>query len=64
MTRPIYVEEDVLQKMQFIYNALETGWDVKKRNDVYVFSKKHEGKKEVFEEAFLQEFIKSNFGIE
>ena len=52
------------QKMRFIFNALETGWDVKKRKSVYIFSKKHEGKKEIFEESFLQEFIKSNFEIQ
>ena len=50
--------------MQFIFNALESGWDVKKRKNVYIFSKKHEGKKEVFQESFLQEFIQSNFEIQ
>lgn len=63
MEGPLYVEDDDFQKMRFIYNALETGWDVKKRKSVYVFSKKHEGKKEIFEESFLQEFIRSNFEI-
>lgn len=62
MERPLFME-DHFQKMRFIYNALESGWDVKKRKNVYIFSKKHEGKQEVFEEAFLQEFIKSNFEI-
>jgi len=52
------------RKMQFIFNALESGWDVKKRKNVYIFSKKHEGKKEVFQESFLQEFIQSNFEIQ
>ena len=34
-----------LQKMTFIYRALENGWTVKKNGDSYIFSKKHEGKK-------------------
>ena len=55
------IEQRKFQKMRFIYNALETGWDVKKRKNVYIFSKKHLGKKEVFEEEFLHEFIKTNF---
>lgn len=63
MERSLFVEDGDFQKMRFIYNALESGWAVNKRKNVYVFSKKHEGKKEIFEESFLQEFIKSNFEI-
>lgn len=51
-----------LQKLSFIYNAIESGWSVKKREDKYIFSKKHEGKKEVYLETYLQKFIESNFG--
>ena len=29
-----------LQKMKFLYNALETGWTVAKKEDKYVFNKK------------------------
>ena len=39
-----------LQKMTFIYNALENGWEIKKKNNKYSFSKKHEGKKEYINE--------------
>ena len=49
-----------LQKMSFIYNALETGWTIKKNEDKFVFSKKHEGKREVYLEEYLQKFIESN----
>jgi len=51
-----------LQKLSFIYNAIESGWSVKKRENKYIFSKKHEGKKEVYLETYLQNFIESNFG--
>lgn len=50
----------MLQKMKFIYNALENGWKVKKQDDKYVFSKMHNGKKEVFNEDYLEKFIISS----
>jgi hypothetical protein len=49
-----------LQKLSFIYNAIEAGWSVKKLEDKYIFSKKHEGKKEVYLETYLQKFVESN----
>ena len=51
------------QKMVFLYNALENGWSIKKRKDKYVFSKNHEGKKEVFDETYLSSFMKQNMNI-
>jgi hypothetical protein len=47
--------------MSFIYNALENGWTIKKHNDSYVFTKKHEGKKEMLSEDYLSTFMKDNF---
>lgn len=47
------------QKMIFMYNALEDGWSIKKRNDAYVFTKNHEGKKEVLHESYLLNFMKN-----
>ena len=49
-----------IQKMSFIFNAIESGWSVKKHEDKYIFSKKHEGKKEVFLESYIHNFIKTN----
>ena len=43
--------------MRFIINAIETGWTVKKVEDAYVFTKKHEGKREVFKADYLEKFI-------
>ena len=34
-----------------------------KREDKYIFSKKHEGKKEVYLDTYLQNFIESNLGF-
>jgi hypothetical protein len=48
-------------KMSFIYNALENGWTIKKNNDSYVFTKKHEGKKEMFSDDYLSTFMKDHF---
>ena len=36
---------------------------LKKKNNSYVFSKNHEGKKEVFEDNYLDQFMKSNFDM-
>jgi hypothetical protein len=52
-----------LQKMRFIYNAIERGWNVKKIDNKFVFSKKHEGKKEIYLETYLQKFIEDNMKL-
>ena len=54
----------VLQKMAFIYNALENGWDIKKTGDKYIFLKNHEGKKEVYLDSYLREFLETNINID
>ena len=48
------------QKMMFLMNALEKGWSIKKQQDNYIFTKKHENKREIFEENYLERFIISN----
>jgi hypothetical protein len=52
-----------LQQLSFIYNAIDAGWSVKKRENKYIFTKKHEGKKEVYLETYLQKFIESNMNL-
>lgn len=54
----------VAQKMAFLYNALEEGWEVKKNGECYIFTRKHGGKKEVFLDSYLQDFITNNLNIE
>lgn len=51
------------QKMVFIMNALDDGWSVKKAQDKYIFSKKHENKVEVFQEEYLATFILQNMKL-
>ena len=51
------------QKMLLLYNSIEQGWSVKKNNNSYIFSKKHENKKEVLEESYLLKFMKTNLDL-
>jgi len=59
------IKVDVIkfQKMILFFNSIEQGWSVKKRNESYVFTKTHEGKKEVFEESYLKKFMNTNLDI-
>lgn len=57
------IESVKFQKMCFLFNALESGWSIKKRGESYIFTKNHEGKKEVFDEAYLSIFMKDNINI-
>jgi hypothetical protein len=57
------VNSNKLHKMIFIFNALENGWTIKKKNKKYIFSKNHEGKKEIFSDNYLTSFIKDNSNI-
>ena len=60
------VKVDLLQfqKMGFIYNAIENGWTVKKRDNKYVFTKNKKGEKEVFLDTYLRQFLENNFNID
>ena len=51
-----------IRKMYFIFNTLNDGWTVKKQNDNYIFTKKHEGRKEVIADDYLKKFIVKNSG--
>ena len=53
-----------LQKMALLYNALENGWEIKKKKNFYVFSKNHENKKEVFLDKYLKSFMVKNLNID
>ena len=47
-------------KMILIFNALEKGWKIKKKNNSYIFIKNHEGKKEVLLDNYIKRFIETN----
>ena len=59
------VKIDVIkfQKMILVFNSIEQGWSVKKRNDSYVFTKNHENKKEVLDDSYLMKFMKTNLDL-
>jgi len=51
------------QKMLILFNSIEQGWAVKKKNNSYVFTKHHENKKEVLEDSYLIKFMKTNLDL-
>jgi len=59
----IKVDAIKFQKMLLLFNSIEQGWSVKKRNGSYVFTKNHEGKKEVLEDTYLMKFMKTNLDL-
>jgi hypothetical protein len=59
----IKIDHIIFQKMNLIYNALDEGWTIKKKNNSYIFTKKHENKKEILEESYLLKFMKTTLDI-
>ncbi len=53
-----------LQKMAFVYNAVQSGWSVRKKDGAYVFSRRHRGDKEIYLDSFLKRFIEENLDID
>jgi hypothetical protein len=63
MENQIQFSKKEFQKMIFIINAIEKGWSVKKIEDSYIFTKKHEGKKEIFQNDYLEKFVETNLDV-
>jgi len=59
----VEMSQKTFQKIIFITNAIEQGWSVKKIQKSYIFTKKHENKKEVFQEDYLEKFVESNSNL-
>jgi predicted transposase YbfD/YdcC len=59
----IKVDAIKFQKMLILFNSIEQGWNVKKKNNSYVFTKRHENKKEVLEDSYLIKFMKTNLDL-
>lgn len=57
------IDKYYLQKMIFLYNAIEDGWEIKKINEKYIFIKNLEEKKEVYLDEYIEKFIKGNIII-
>jgi len=60
----IQLSKKEFQKMIFIMNSLNDGWKVKKTGDEYIFTKKHEGKTEIYKSEYLERFIYNNLDIQ
>ena len=60
----VKIDKPMFQKMLFITNALEKGWSVKKANDSYIFTKKHENRREIFQENYLEKFLITNYSAD
>jgi hypothetical protein len=59
-------ENTEIQKMVFIFNAVNDGWTVKKLDvDTYEFNMdKEKIKKEIILDDYLKKFIKNNLDVE
>lgn len=53
----IQISKKDFQRLCFINNAINDGWTVKKRKQIYIFSKRIEGCEKVFTENYLDNFI-------
>jgi len=60
-TRLRSLDDQTVNKMIFLYNAVDKGWTVKRKGDKYIFVKKHEGKREILHDSFLERFVEENF---
>ena len=46
--------------MHFVMNTLENGWTIRKKNDNFVFRKKHKNRDEIYSDDYLINFLKIN----
>jgi hypothetical protein len=54
------LDDNILSKMVFLYNAVNDGWKIQKQNGLYIFRKKHENKEEIYSDAYLENFVTNN----
>jgi len=52
-----------LSKIMFIYNAIEDGWTIKKKDEQYIFTKQKSKEKHIYNDKFLENFIKKYFKV-
>jgi hypothetical protein len=60
MSEQIEISKKQFQIMVFLTKALDNGWKIQKAENSYIFTKKHENKKEIFQADYLEKFIESN----
>ena len=58
----VQMDRKEFQKIMFLYKAIEDGWKVNKNtdSDAYIFTKKHENRREIFQTDYLEKFILKN----
>ena len=57
------IKDKEYYKMKVIFNAIEQGWSVRKKDNLYIFKTKHNNKEEVFNEYYLEEFVMKNMNL-
>lgn len=76
-TNKIIIDESTIHKMyklnsistkqqniyitRFLLKSLRNNWSIEKKQNNYILSKKHHGKKEYYSPEFLTEFMENNF---
>ena len=60
MDDSIKIDKNKFKTMNFIYNALQSGWRIKKRDNSYIFTKKHNNKQIYFTDNYISSFIETN----
>ena len=59
----IELSKTKFMKMIFLYNALESGWTVIKKENSFILTKKHEDSNEILEECNLSTFMKEKLEL-
>ena len=54
------ISQSLKHKLLFINNALDNGWEIKKGDGKYYFSKKIDKSSDVTADNFIQQFIEKN----
>ena len=57
------IDKKFIQKLLFIHNCLNDGWNVKKNGNRYLFSKNHEWKRKFFKKKYLRDFVNKNLEV-
>lgn len=57
------IDHKLMKQSLFIYSAIQNGWTVRKKANLFIFNKKHEGNKKYFDEEYLSTFMKETSNI-
>lgn len=51
------------RKLIFIYNCLDDGWCVKKKDQKFIFFKKHNKSNKYYKKKYINEFVETNLEL-